>query len=91
MHDAADMLPELLALNDITLADKYPNTHDFQAACQRYESRVFDRAFPWVKKSGGTSFPSLNLDGYLGTILKVVSWTLLPVTRFVCKVFKIKG
>ncbi|KAH7089239.1 hypothetical protein FB567DRAFT_627737 [Paraphoma chrysanthemicola] len=91
MHDAADILPELLALNDITLTNKALSTQDFQAACARYESRMFDRAFPWVKKSGGTALPSLDLDGYLGTFLKCVSWTVLPAVRFVCKIVGIKG
>lgn len=91
MRDTADILPELLALNDMTLANKSPSTQDLQAACQRYESSMIDRVFPWVKKSGGTSLFSVNLDGYFGTFLKVVSWTVLPVVRFVCKVVGIKG
>lgn len=94
MHDAADILPEILALNDIakSLDDKAAvNTAQIEQACQRYENTMFDRAFPWVSKSGGTSFPSLDFDGVLGTIAKLVSWTILPVVRMVYRVCGIRG
>lgn len=94
LHDAADLLPEILALNDIakSLDDKTAiTTAQIEQACQRYENVMFDRAFPWVRKSGGTSFPSLDFDGVLGTIAKLLSWTILPVVRLFYRVCGTKG
>jgi hypothetical protein len=65
LHDTA-LLPEILALNDIarSLDDKIALTEaQIEQACQRYEDTMIDRAFPWVRKSGGTSFPHLDFDG----------------------------
>lgn len=89
LHDAADLLPEILALNDIarSLDDKTALTEaQIEQACRQYENVMIDRAFPWVRKSGGTSFPHLDFDGVLGTLAKLVSWTILPVVRAVYRV-----
>ncbi|KAI8935608.1 hypothetical protein NX059_008172 [Plenodomus lindquistii] len=94
LHDAADLLPELLALNDIALSleNKTSLTEtQIEQACQRYESAMFDRAFSWVKKSGGTTFPSLDFDGILGAIAKLLSWTVLPIIRIIYQVFSIRA
>jgi hypothetical protein len=94
LHDAADLLPEILALNDIArgMDDTTALTNEqIERACQRYESAMFDRAFPWVRKSGGTSYPNLDFDGLLGSIGKFVSWTVLPVVRVVYRVLGLSG
>ncbi|KAK1673317.1 hypothetical protein BDP55DRAFT_749159 [Colletotrichum godetiae] len=56
-HDCADALPQLLALKQKADSGIGPSTRDISVACSQYESRMIDRAFPWVSKSGGTSVP----------------------------------
>ncbi|KAH7029779.1 uncharacterized protein B0I36DRAFT_270444 [Microdochium trichocladiopsis] len=72
MQDAGEMLPELLHLADLSRSGKGPTSAEITAALTRFEDEMIDRAFTWVKKSGGTSVPSLDLDGPLGTLLKFV-------------------
>ncbi|KAF2851803.1 FAD/NAD(P)-binding domain-containing protein [Plenodomus tracheiphilus IPT5] len=91
MCDTAEMLPELLRLNDIALSNKRTTTQDVTGACRVYEDKMFDRAFPWVKKSGGTSFPTVDFDGALGTLLKFMSYTVLPVVKFFARLLSRNG
>lgn len=55
MHDCADALPELLKLNDAAKEGTPPSTGHISQALKAYEDKMIDRAFTWVKKSGGTS------------------------------------
>lgn len=57
MHDTADILPHLLALNNIANSGDGPTTAQVQKECSQYESAMIDRAFNWVRKSGGASMP----------------------------------
>ncbi|KAH6684924.1 hypothetical protein F5X68DRAFT_223060 [Plectosphaerella plurivora] len=81
MLDCADLLPELLKLNTIAKSGAVIQLQDVTLAVTRYENKMIPRAFGWVKKSGGTSVPSINLDGFLGTVLKAVG-SLLSVVFF---------
>lgn len=60
-HDCADALSQILALKEKANSGAQPSTQDISVACSQYESRVIDRAFPWVSKSGGTSVPVSSL------------------------------
>lgn len=54
MHDAADMLPQIVQL--AKSADDRPlNDEDYAEAVRNYESLMLPRAFKWVKASGGVS------------------------------------
>ncbi|KAL3473185.1 FAD/NAD(P)-binding domain-containing protein [Aspergillus californicus] len=53
-HDCADMLPELLALRESAKSGVL-SSRQVEEACRRYESTMIERAFAWVKKSGGTT------------------------------------
>ena len=55
MHDCAEVLPELLSLREVTKSGKGPSTEQVGQAYARYENQMAERAFTWVKKSGGTS------------------------------------
>lgn len=55
MHDCAEALPELLSLNEIAKSGETLSIKQINQACARYEDKMLDRAFAWVKKSGGTS------------------------------------
>lgn len=91
LHDTADFLPKVLALNDIarSLDDKTALTEaQIEQTCRRYEDAMTDRAFPWVRQSGETSFPHLDFDGVLGTVARLVSWTIVPVVRVVYCAFR---
>lgn len=82
MADCAEMLPQLLRLN--TLAsnkETQPTTDDFMKACDAYEATMIPRAFEWVKKSGGSSIPRVNLDGLLGTFIRLVVGLAMPVLK----------
>ena len=73
LHDTVNMLPKILVLNDIarSLDGKTALTEaQIGQARQRYGKAMIDRAFQWVRKSGRTSFPHLDLDGWLGTVAK---------------------
>lgn len=56
-HDCADALSHILALKGKADSGVQPSTQDISVACSQYERRVIDRAFQWVRKSGGTSVP----------------------------------
>ncbi|KAL4810934.1 hypothetical protein BDV18DRAFT_3697 [Aspergillus unguis] len=77
-HDCADLLPELLALRDAAERNALSND-SVQEACFRYESTMMDRAFTWVKKSGGTSAVTLDVDGYAGTAIYLVGKLVVPL------------
>jgi hypothetical protein len=57
MRDCADILPEILELNRLSKRGTSPTNEEIFAGCTHYEDKMFDRAFGWVKKSGGTSMP----------------------------------
>lgn len=58
MSDCADMLPQLLKLQSISKKTaQLPNNEEVSMACREYEAVMIPRAFAWVQKSGGTSFP----------------------------------
>jgi hypothetical protein len=57
MQDCADILPELLALSKTAESDILISSQEVESAVKRYEDKMIDRAFTWVKKSGGTSVP----------------------------------
>lgn len=61
MRDCAEMLPELVSLDRIAKSGSSPSTAQISAACKRYEDSMIDRAFTWVKKSGGTSIEVSNI------------------------------
>ncbi|KAF3389877.1 hypothetical protein DPV78_011630 [Talaromyces pinophilus] len=91
MRDCAEMLPELLSLDRIAKAGSTPSTAQVSAACKRYEDSMIDRAFTWVKKSGGTSIEVsdvIDLDGIFGTIISILGVIFLPVARFVYLVLR---
>ncbi|KAF9870752.1 putative FAD dependent oxidoreductase [Colletotrichum karsti] len=87
-HDCADALPRLLELKEKAQSGSKPSTEDVSVACNRYESAMIDRAFPWVSKSGGTSVPTINLDGILGTILWAVGTFLVSGYVFMAQLLK---
>jgi hypothetical protein len=57
MRDVADILPELLELNKAAEAGPSLSTKEIEIRCHAYEKKMFDRAFAWVAKSGGTALP----------------------------------
>ncbi|KAL5358852.1 hypothetical protein BJX96DRAFT_183382 [Aspergillus floccosus] len=91
MRDCAEMLPELLGLNRIVKAGSRPTTAQVSAACKRFEDGMIDRAFVWVKKSGGASIKAIDLDGVLGTIIFILGIIFLPIARFIYLVVLRKG
>ncbi|KAJ6035908.1 hypothetical protein N7540_000187 [Penicillium herquei] len=78
MHDCADILPQLLELNDIALTGSSPKTAEISAACDKYEAAMIERAFNWVWKSGGVSMPTMDFDGVLGKSISIASKLCLP-------------
>ncbi|KAF4823678.1 FAD-dependent monooxygenase SAT7 [Colletotrichum siamense] len=88
-HDCADALPRILELKEKAQSGERPSSEDVSTACNRYESAMIDRAFPWVTKSGGTSVPTVNLDGILGTILWIVGTFLVSGYIFMARVMKL--
>ncbi|KAK2023342.1 FAD/NAD(P)-binding domain-containing protein [Colletotrichum zoysiae] len=82
LRDCADLLPQLLRLSEAAgTSGKSPSSADVERALAAYESKMIDRAFAWVQKSGGTSVPNINLDGHLGTAVSLVGLVLLPIWR----------
>ncbi|KZL86101.1 hypothetical protein CI238_07127 [Colletotrichum incanum] len=57
LKDCVDLLPQLLQLNEAAKSGKPPSSTDIEQALTEYESKMIDRAFAWVQKSGGTSIP----------------------------------
>jgi hypothetical protein len=82
LADCADMLPQLLHLNSLaSIGHAYPTTEEISIACDKYEAAMMPRAFQWVKKSGGVSFPQINLDGIVGIIVQFVAKLVMPLLR----------
>ena len=64
MYVCLEILPPLLDLNaHCQRLGTQPSSDQVQAALQRYESKMINRAFEWVAKSGGTPVP---VSPYLG-------------------------
>lgn len=57
MQDCADIFPELVQLSKTAESGTPVSSQDIESAVKRYEDKMIDRAFTWVKKSGGTSVP----------------------------------
>lgn len=87
-HDCADALSQILALKEKANSGAQPSTQDISVACSQYESRVIDRAFPWVSKSGGTSVPMTNLDGWLGSLVWMLGSFLVSGYMFMAQILK---
>ncbi|GKT64403.1 FAD dependent oxidoreductase/monooxygenase [Colletotrichum tofieldiae] len=49
--------PRLLQLNEAAKSGKPPSSTDVEQALAGYEPKMLDRAFAWVRKSGGASIP----------------------------------
>ncbi|KAJ4246883.1 hypothetical protein NW762_013435 [Fusarium torreyae] len=88
MYDTVEMLPQLVKLNEIAKKGTPPSTEQVGQALGVYEDQMIDRAFHWVKKSGGSSVPHLNLDGWLGSVLWTFGKLIMPVVALVYKLFK---
>ncbi|KAF4773035.1 hypothetical protein HER10_EVM0001013 [Colletotrichum scovillei] len=87
-HDCADALSHILALKGKADSGVQPSTQDISVACSQYERRVIDRAFQWVRKSGGTSVPMINLDGWLGSLVWMLGSLLVSAYIFMARVLK---
>ncbi|KAL2275011.1 hypothetical protein FJTKL_02557 [Diaporthe vaccinii] len=83
LRDCVDLLPPLLQLNEAAKSGNSPSTVEVKKALYVYESKMIDRAFAWVQKSGGASMPNFNFDGYLGTTLYLLGLFILPIWRLV--------
>ncbi|CCT66585.1 uncharacterized protein FFUJ_03625 [Fusarium fujikuroi IMI 58289] len=88
MRDVADILPELLALNRAAEAGPPLSTKEIEVRCNAYEKKMIDRSFAWVAKSGGTTQPTVDLDGFLGSIISFLAGLLLPVATILYKALK---
>ncbi|KAJ4245779.1 hypothetical protein NW762_013903 [Fusarium torreyae] len=82
MLDCVDALPELLALSKASTESSHLATSRIRQSCETYEDKMFDRAFKWVAKSGGTGMPNIDLDAFWVKILSVVATLALPIIRF---------
>lgn len=88
LADCADMLPQLLHLNSLaSIGSAHPTLKEMKTACERYETAMIRRAFPWVRKSGGVSFPRINLDGFLGIVVRLVAKLVLPFLKLYFRLF----
>lgn len=82
LADCADALPRLLHLNSLaSVGPEHPTYEEVRDACEKYERAMIPRAFSWVRKSGGTSFPSINLDGFLGVVVHYVAKLVMPLLK----------
>ncbi|KAH7142871.1 hypothetical protein B0J13DRAFT_503247 [Dactylonectria estremocensis] len=100
MHDAADMLPELLELNRLANTGSPLSAPQVQARCRAYEDKMIDRAFTWVARSGGISQPvseereanmllkTVDLDGFLAKVFSFLAGLVLPVVTVIYKALK---
>ncbi|KAE8354549.1 hypothetical protein BDV28DRAFT_147006 [Aspergillus coremiiformis] len=87
LHDCADILPELIHLNQLVQDGKTLSSEDLAQACSRYETKMFPRAFDWVKKSGGVvADPPFPLDGLLGYVVSVLAGVAIPVAVLASRV-----
>ncbi|SCO82760.1 uncharacterized protein FRV6_06973 [Fusarium oxysporum] len=88
MRDIADMLPQLLELKRAAEAGPPLSTREIETRCNAYEKNMIDRSFAWVAKSGGTSQPTIDLDGLLGRVISFLAGLLLPVATILYKTAK---
>ncbi|KAF7590072.1 hypothetical protein BBP40_003274 [Aspergillus hancockii] len=87
LRDCAEILPELVKLNQQSLSGKMPSSEEICDACNRYESTMFPRAFGWVKKSGGiVADPPFPLDGIVGYMVSILASVAIPVVVLACNV-----
>lgn len=92
LADCADMLPQLLHLNSLAkIGSAHPTLEEVRAACDSYEGAMISRAFPWVRKSGGVSFPRVNLDGLLGVSIRLVAQLVMPLLKLYYGLFGRRG
>jgi hypothetical protein len=58
MHDCAELLPYLVELSEIAAASRRaPTLEEISVRCAKYEAQMMQRAFGWVRKSGGILIP----------------------------------
>ncbi|KAJ4349228.1 hypothetical protein N0V95_004764 [Ascochyta clinopodiicola] len=82
LADCADILPQLLRLESVASMDPArPTFEEVETACNNYERAMTTRAFPWVRKSGGVSLPSINLDGFLGFAIRYLAKLVVPLIK----------
>lgn len=55
MNDCAEIMPHILELDNIAKSGEPLSIQQVESACTRYEDGMIERAFEWVKKSGGHS------------------------------------
>lgn len=92
LADCADMLPQLLHLDSLaSIGPAHPTFEEMKSACDKYERAMMKRAFPWVRKSGGVSFPRINLDGFFGIAVRLVAKLVLPFLRLYYGIFSHKS
>jgi 2-polyprenyl-6-methoxyphenol hydroxylase-like FAD-dependent oxidoreductase len=92
LADCADMLPQLLHLNSLaSISPARPTQEDVEVACEKYEKKMIRRAFSWVKKSGGTNFPTISLDGVLGIVVHLVAKLVMPLLKLYLTIFPQKS
>ncbi|OAL43318.1 FAD/NAD(P)-binding domain-containing protein [Pyrenochaeta sp. DS3sAY3a] len=92
LADCADMLPQLLHLNSLaSIGPAHPTLEEIKTACKKYEDAMIPRAFAWVKKSGGVSFPRINLDGFLGIVVRLVAKLVMPMLSLYYSLFSQRG
>ncbi|KAF6832009.1 putative FAD dependent oxidoreductase [Colletotrichum plurivorum] len=75
-RDCADALPRLIRLNDLTKGGVGPSAEDVSIACEEFESVMFERAFSWVRKSGGTHVPVSFVEAVLESLVLTVDQRL---------------
>lgn len=92
MADCADLLPQLLHLNFLANGSPaHPTYEEVKISCEKYEKAMMPRAFSWVRKSGGTSFPNINLDGFLGTVVYFAAKLVMPLLKLYLTLFPQKS
>ncbi|KAE8322189.1 hypothetical protein BDV39DRAFT_196959 [Aspergillus sergii] len=91
MHDCAELLPYLLELNDMAASGETPTTEEISARCAKYESEMMQRAFGWVRKSGGTSMPTIDFDGILGKLVAILDTVFMPIISVLVYLFSRKS
>lgn len=79
LRDCVDLLPPLLQLNEAAKSGNSPSTVEVKKALYVYESKMIDRAFAWVQKSGGASMPVRFLSDSLFSFSKSV-WFLKHIS-----------
>lgn len=92
LADCADLLPQLLRLSTLaSIGSAHPTFEEVKIACEKYEVSMVPRAFPWSMKSGGVSFPRINLDGFLGVLVRLVGKLVMPLFKLYYSMFTQKN